>query len=131
MRKIFRKQVLILWIGVLLLVLAACSPADNTLPETGEGGTPPVGTPGLAPAAVLAAQTWLSEQLGVEIDQVAILEMEQTEWSDSCLGLGQANESCAQVMVPGWRVVLQVNQDTYEVRTDDLGDVIRMVTPQQ
>jgi hypothetical protein len=24
------------------------------------------------------------------------------EWPDSCLGLGGADESCAQVMTPGW-----------------------------
>ena len=43
------------------------------------------------------------------------------------LGLGGPAESCLAVITPGWRVNLLVDdQDKYEVRTDELGDVIRI-----
>ena len=66
------------------------------------------------------------EQLNVAVDQVRIVDLEQAEWTDSCLGLGRLNESCLQVVTPGWRVVFEVNGVTYEVRTDETGDTIRL-----
>jgi hypothetical protein len=66
------------------------------------------------------------EQLNVAVDQVRIVDLEQAEWTDSCLGLGRLNESCLQAITPGWRVVFEVNDVTYEVRTDETGATIRL-----
>jgi heat shock protein HslJ len=101
------------------------------VPVTGEtivASTLPVPTE-LPPEAVLAAQQWLADQLSVAAEQVQIADLEQTEWSDSCLGLGGPNESCAQVITPGWRVVLEINGQSYEVRTDENASAIRLATP--
>jgi hypothetical protein len=59
-----------------------------------------------------------------------VVSFEQTDWQDACLGLGGPEESCAQVVVPGFRVVLEVNGQQYEIRTDQTGEVIRQVTDQ-
>jgi heat shock protein HslJ len=75
---------------------------------------------------VLAAQQWLAAQLGVLAKDVKIDNLEQTQWPDSCLGLGRPNESCAQVVTPGWKAVFEVNGNTYEVRTDETGSTIRL-----
>lgn len=104
---------LFLLAGLVLALAAACAPQEPDLP----------------PEAVLDAQQWLADQLNTTTAQVEIGEVEQMEWSDACLGLGQANEICAQVITPGWRAVFEVNGELYEVRTDETGNVIRMSTP--
>jgi heat shock protein HslJ len=75
---------------------------------------------------VLNAQQWLATQLNVVVEQARIVDLEQTEWTDSCLGLGRLNESCLQAITPGWRAVFEINGVTYEVRTDETGSVFRL-----
>lgn len=110
-----------LLLGTALLFLAACEPAGEQPPidET------PTIAPGLPPAAALEAQAWLAEQLDIDVTQVEMVDAEQIEWPDSCLGLGQANESCAAVITPGWSLLFEVEGQQYEVRTDETGTVIR------
>lgn len=91
--------------------------------------TQPAGTPvgsALPPQVVLDAQQWLATQLGLATQQVQIVDVEQVQWPDSCLGLGRPNESCAAVVTPGWKAVFSVNGTTYEVRTDETGSTIRL-----
>lgn len=106
---------------VLLLVLVACGPAgENPVsqpPVTGDGELPPV--------AAVKAREALADELGIGIEKIEIISQEQAEWSDSCLGLGGAAESCLLVIVPGWRVELSAEGQTYIARTDELGDSIR------
>jgi hypothetical protein len=115
-----------------LLVIAACTPGTQ-LPVT--GGTPSPGASGetaltVTPnVAVQAAQQWLAQELNVTVPEVEVVSVEQTEWPDSCLGLGQANESCLQAVTPGWLAVFRVNGQEYKVRTDETGSTVRLVTP--
>jgi heat shock protein HslJ len=131
---IFQKNVLKL-VGLASIVLfAACAPQEPGVPVTAETETPIPTTPaestGLPAEAVLNAQQWLATQLSVGTEQVQIIESEQAEWTDSCLGLGRPDESCLQVITPGWRVVLEVNGQRYEVRTDRTGSTIRVASPE-
>jgi heat shock protein HslJ len=84
---------------------------------------------GELPEAVARAQSWLAEARGLSAEQVIVSEYHQTDWSDSCLGLGGPAEICAAVITPGWRVDFSVNGAPVEVRTDASGEVIRAVTP--
>ena len=126
-----QKKVTSLGICLLILFLAACAAAEPGVPVTGETPVPntPSGSPELPPKAVLDAQQWLATQLSVAIEQVQIIEVEQAEWTDSCLGLGGPNESCLQVITPGWRVIFENNGQHYEIRTDETGSTIRLATP--
>jgi hypothetical protein len=109
--------VLVLIVGSML---SACSP-DPLVPE------PESGSEVLPPEAVVKARQVLADHLSVGVESVAIQDFERAEWSDSCLGLGGPAESCLAAITPGWRVNLLVDdQDAYEVRTDELGDVIRI-----
>lgn len=125
------KIVLVFLMG-LILAVAACAPQEPGVPVTGETST--VSTPAVSPdlpaKAVLDAQQWLAAQLSVAIEQVNLIEAEQAEWTDSCLGLGRPNESCLQVITPGWRVVFEVNGQRYEVRTDRAASSIRVASPE-
>jgi hypothetical protein len=106
-----------LWIIIALLIGTlsfACSPAQT-------------GTDALPPVAVVKARQALAADLNVDIETITIQSYERAEWSDSCLGLGGPAESCLAAIHPGWQVTLMVDGgDTYEVRTDELGDIIRI-----
>ncbi|RPI32544.1 MAG: META domain-containing protein [Chloroflexota bacterium] len=119
-----RKQIAFLLVSILALLLVACA---QTQPEN---PTPPTGVPSGSPSAlsqaVLNAQAWLAEQIDIPVEQLEIVSMEQVEWTDSCLGLGQPNESCLQAITPGWQVIFEAGGKSYEVRTDESGTVIRM-----
>ncbi len=124
-----KKRTIVMVLSVFILILAACAPAADNLPETGDDQQPPATqAPGDAlPEAVLLAQSWLAEQFGVPVDRVQIVDTEQVEWQDSCLGLGGPAESCLQAITPGYRVTLDVDGTLYEVHTDATGVNIRMV----
>jgi hypothetical protein len=85
-------------------------------------GPPPV----VEPEAVLAAVNSLAQSLGVDVSQIQVVNFEQVEWPDACLGLPQTDETCAQVLTPGFRVVLDVAGVQYEVRTDETGTNVRL-----
>lgn len=128
----FNKKIACLAMSLLVLLLAACAPQQPG--AQGPAETPISDTPTalseLPAEAVLDAQEWLATQLSVTTADVQIIEAEQAEWTDSCLGLGRPNESCLQVITPGWRVVLEVNGQRYEVRTDRSGSTIRVASPE-
>lgn len=122
-----RKKITFYFLVVLLLTLAACAPLGSGVPVTGET---PGASPDLPAKAVLDAQQWLATQLSVAGQDVQLIEAEQAEWTDSCLGLGRPNESCLQVITPGWRAVFEVNGQRYEVRTDETASTIRLASPE-
>jgi heat shock protein HslJ len=130
---ISRKKIALSLLTGLILTVAACAPQGPGVPVTGETSVPSTTAspfPELPPEAVLDAQQWLATQLGAAAQQVQIVEVEQAEWTDSCLGLGRANESCLQVITPGWRAVFEVNGQRYEVHTNETGSTIRLASPE-
>lgn len=81
------------------------------------------------PPAVPAALRQVAEALGLMPAEVEVLAYEMVEWEDACLGLGQADEACAEQGIPGWRIELRVEGMEVEVHTDLLGDVVRWQSP--
>jgi hypothetical protein len=84
------------------------------------------GAPADPAAAEAAAVAFLAGELGVDAGEIEVVALEGAEFTDSCLGLGQANELCAQVMTPGWQFTLSAGGQEYEVRTDATGQVVRV-----
>ena len=106
------------------LILAACrSSIPTPLPLTAI----PLPTAKDIPSAALAAQAALAQKLGLSTESVTIQNVEPAIWSDSCLGLGAADESCAQVLTSGYLVTLLAGGQIYEYRTDLDGKVVREV----
>jgi hypothetical protein len=106
------------WTGLTILIavlLPACA-----------AGTTPVVTSTAPPDAALSALEELSLEFQIPVDEIEIVSYSQEEWTDSCLGLGTAEEICAQVITPGWRVVLEVDGTEYVYRTDISADIIRL-----
>lgn len=77
------------------------------------------------PAGVSAARTALATELAIDSSKILILEAIETDWSDSCLGLGGPAESCAAVITPGYNVLMQANGKEYRYRTDVAGTAVR------
>jgi hypothetical protein len=122
------KIVFYITIGVCFFFLAACSGvsgASLSTPGLGSVDTQsPLTNP---PQAALDAQAWLAEHLGVTVDNTKLVDVQHTDWPDSCLGLGGAAESCLQAVTPGWKVVVEVAGTQYEVRASEDGSVIKLV----
>lgn len=105
------------WVGLTFLIivlLSACAPNPT-----------PAATSTAPPGAVLSAEEELSIELQIPVDEIEIVSYSQMDWSDSCLGLGTAEEICAQAITPGWRVVLEAEGTEYIYRTDISADIIR------
>lgn len=74
-------------------------------------------------AELLRAQ--LASSLNVTPESVVVVNAERNTWTDSCFGLGGPAESCAQMMIEGYRVVLSAGFGRYTYRTNLDGSVIR------
>ena len=112
-----RKGLFFVNLLALTLVLAAC--AAQTA-----GPGPALATPD-PPYAVVAAEQELGEALEVPVDEIGLVSYERVEWPNSCLGYAEAGEMCAQVITPGWLVILEAEGQQYEVHTDQNGEAVR------
>jgi len=111
------------WVSILaILTLSACS-MDTQLPATEDVPSSPEDI--LPPEVIIEIQNQISENLGISLDQIEIETVEQRDWPDSCLGLGEPDESCAQVVTPGWLVVFNLDGQEYRFRADEAGTTIR------
>ena len=114
------KVLLVIFVLLIATISFACSP-DQTAPEDDADSD------SLPPVAVVKAREALAAELDVGVETISIESYERAEWSDSCLGLGGPAEICLAAIHPGWRVTLLVeNGDVFEVRTDELGENIRI-----
>ena len=120
-----RKPLTVLLI-LFAISLAACGslPSGNVAP-TATAETALIPEPDSA-AVTAAARTQLALDLGVDETVITVVSVEPTEFTDSCLGLGQANESCLQAMTPGYIVMLDVDGQSYEAHTDETGQEVRI-----
>ena len=66
----------------------------------------------------------LAEETGVEVSDITVLEYEQRDWPDGCLGIAKEDTMCTMAIVPGYYVKL-LSQDTeYSYRTNMDGSLI-------
>jgi hypothetical protein len=112
-------------------VLAGCSATGTQIPALPTELPPGVPT-GLPPLDEIVppdmARTILdkvSEIVGVPVESAQLKSVEPMDWPDSCLGLGEPNETCAQTVTSGWLLVFDVNGQEFRIRVDQTGTVIR------
>lgn len=77
------------------------------------------------PPAVAAGVAALAEELAMAADEISVVSVEGMDWSDGCLGLGGPDEGCLAAIVPGFRIVVEVGEKQFEIRTDSTGEVVR------
>jgi hypothetical protein len=78
------------------------------------------------PPAVAAAVGFIADQLGVNPGDVEVDDFSAETWPDTCLGLPDEGEICAQVETPGWRIMLGIHNKEYEVHSDQIGENLRV-----
>ncbi len=112
-----------LWFFTLisLLVLAGCSSAANATTQAPDN--PQKDLPE-SEAAVNAAVQALAERLGVEGSTITLVSVEKAQWRDSCLGVALPGLVCAQVITPGYKIILDSGGTQHEVHTDETGKSI-------
>ena len=74
--------------------------------------------------ALAAAITDLAQQRGVSPDEIRLGSMEAVEWSDASLGCPQEGYMYAQVITPGFLIILEAQGEQFEYHTDQAGNVV-------
>lgn len=125
------KMIVLVW--ALAVVLSACAPAatpgvkPSASPLTSPLPDPETGAWANAPQAALRARADLAERLRVPQNAIELASVEQVDWPDACLGIHLPDVMCAQVISPGYRVILQTKGTSYEYHTNLSGEVVRLV----
>jgi len=76
------------------------------------------------PAGLDTAVQTLARLLNLEPSQIRVILAEPVEWSDACLGVAVVGRLCAQVVTPGYRVVLEAQGKQYEFHTNNSGTLV-------
>ena len=113
--------------------IATPVPADTTSGTVVPEGPMPTLTPKTAAPGVTPGQrqdtrdlalTDLAAKLGVTPAEITVKAVEPIEWPDASLGCPQSGMMYAQVITPGYRIVLEVNGKSYEYHTGG-GGIVR------
>jgi hypothetical protein len=113
---------------------AASTPTSGVLP-TGVPATAPGGTPGAAtwPAAANAgvanAKQALAGQLGAAAPAIRVVSVTPHDWPNAALGCEQPGQAYAQVITPGYILVLDAGGTQYTYNADAAGNVVTCPTP--
>jgi hypothetical protein len=94
-------------------------------PQPANGGTPTPASGGAPAALTTRAVADLSKQLGIPEANIKVVSSEAVEWSDGSLGCPEPGMSYAQVITPGYRIVLQAGDKQYEYHTGE-GDAAQV-----
>ncbi|MDW7990884.1 MAG: hypothetical protein RMK65_01830 [Anaerolineae bacterium] len=86
-----------------------------------ESALPPSTPEASVPEPVWAAVRALAERLGISESVIRVLSFKQVDWPDTSLGCPEPGMMFAQVITPGYRVVLEAAWETFEVHTDLTG----------
>jgi hypothetical protein len=108
------------------LLIASCAgnvSPTNSVPQTGSQVTPAQSPVVINEAAQRAVED-LSYQLDIETSAISVLSVESVEWPDSCLGLQATGIMCSMIVTPGYRIVLEAQDQTYEYHTTSNGDYL-------
>ena len=86
--------------------------------------TDPAHSLGEATSVVEVAIVHLSRRLDLDRQRIEVLSVERREWRDESLGCPKPGGMYAQVMTPGYQILLQAGEDVYEYHTDHSSRVV-------
>ncbi|MEN6403398.1 MAG: hypothetical protein ABFD94_15770 [Armatimonadia bacterium] len=66
----------------------------------------------------------LAGRLGVPAEQIQVGSLQETTWPDTSLGCAQPGMMYAQVLVPGYRILLRVGGQEFEYHSDRKGRAV-------
>lgn len=104
----------------------ALAPADvlTRLAKLGQAqsAATPVAASPVAPPALIAA---IAGDLGLKAGDVQVLIVEPREWPDASLGCPEPGNAYADVITPGYLIVVQAGGEEFEFHTDERETVVR------
>ncbi|MGB3638097.1 MAG: hypothetical protein WBA39_11065 [Rivularia sp. (in: cyanobacteria)] len=128
--KLLRKITFVFAICLLVFSTISCT---NNLPnepqvEAIETPSPPTtpSTDTLPPTVQSAVLSDAAKRVSKPVAALRITQTQKENWGDSCLGLAQSGKLCAQVIVPGWKVVVSDGQRDLVYRTDEKGKQVKL-----
>jgi len=109
------------WLGSLLpCLLLLCLIAGNLSCASQPQSNQVSGTANL----IMIARKNLAEREGIPLEKVTLLRMEAVEWGDTSLGCPEPGKFYAQVITPGYRIILSDGMEVYEYHSDRQNRVI-------
>lgn len=131
-----RRLTLLTVLTLVITLLAACATGPGApVPTDQPANTPtplpptPVETEVPLPEAAAAARQALADMLKIDVSQITVKNISEQEFTDSCLGVGGAAESCLQVITPGYVIDMTAKEMDYTFHTSQDGSVIRLAKP--
>lgn len=96
------------------------SDTRGNIAECGEGQSPAPTEPSMGGdnPMVDIAKSDLAKRLGIPVDEIVLVKSEAVTWSDACLGIHTPGVACADVITPGYLILLSAQGNTYEYHTD-------------
>lgn len=73
-----------------------------------------------------AARNWLANTLKLDVNAIQVVSITPQQWPGGCLGIRKPGIACTDMIVPGYRVIIQALGVQYELRTDLTGRTIVM-----
>jgi len=68
--------------------------------------------------SVVQAREDLADRLSIGVEQITLEKVEAVEWPDASLGCPEPGKVYAQVVTPGYRIVLEAQGGSYEYHAD-------------
>lgn len=129
------------WILKMLLLssLAACIPMDpkgglppaftptfaiHAATQEGVEVSPPITPDAAADQMVILSRLHLARKLGLTPNEIALFEVRAAEWPDASLGCPQTGLQYAQVLTPGFQILLEAAGKLYTYHTDTHDSVV-------
>ena len=81
------------------------------------------------PQAIAPVITAIAEDLDVPPSSLRVIAVEPRDWPDSSLGCPQPDMLYAQVITPGYLILVEVSGERFEYHTDERGNIVSCPTP--
>jgi len=108
---------------LILMLVVSCAPAATpTDTQTGTPASPSV--PSEAEKAVEQAKIDLAQRKGIAKEKIVLIRVDDVDWPDTSLGCPEPGKVYAQVITPGYKILLSDGQDEYEYHSDKENNVV-------
>ena len=116
-----------IWLAVssvlILVLVASCAPAPApTDTQIGTPASPSV--PSEAEKAVEQAKIDLAQRKGIAKEKIVLIRVDDVDWPDTSLGCPEPGKVYAQVITPGYKILLSDGQEEYEYHSDKENNVV-------
>ena len=123
-----------------LATLIGANPFPNAIDEAlmlDEPASEPVATGAASPVAgsipipqeIAPVITAIAEDLDVPASSVQVVTVEPRDWLDSSLGCPQPDMLYAQVITPGYLILVEVSGERFEYHADERGNIVLCPSP--